>query len=106
MPKYMVQGSYTAEGLNGLLKEGGSKRVEATRQAIEALGGTLEGFYFAFGADDFIVILDLPSDADMTALALDAQATGTVKSRVTVLIPAAEVDEAVHRTVKFRAPGQ
>lgn len=106
MPKYLIQGSYSQEGLNGLLKEGGSDRREATRQAIEALGGTLESFYFSFGADDFVVILNLPSDVDMTALALDAQATGTVKSRVTVLITPEQVDQAASKSVKFRAPGQ
>lgn len=106
MPKYLIQGSYTQNGLEGVVKEGGSKRREATRQAIEKLGGTLEAFYFAFGADDFIVLLDLPSDADMAALALDAQATGTVKSRVTVLLTPEQVDRATGETVQFRAPGQ
>lgn len=106
MPKYLVQGSYTQDGLQGLLKEGGSSRREATRRAVEQLGGTLETFYFAFGSDDFIVILNLPSDVDMTALALDAQATGTVKSRVTVLLTPEEVDQAKETTVKFRAPGE
>ena len=106
MPKYMIQGSYTQEGLQGLLKEGGSKRREATQQAIEQMGGTLEGFFYTFGADDFMLILDMPSDVDMTALALDAQATGTVKSRVTVLVTPEQVDEASKRSVHFRAPGQ
>lgn len=106
MPKYLIQGSYTGEGLHGLLKEGGSQRRETTRQSIEKLGGTLEIFYYAFGSDDFVIILDLPSDVDMTALALDAQATGTVDSRVTVLITPEQVDEATKRTVNFRAPGQ
>lgn len=105
MPKYLVQGSYTESGLQGLLKDGGSKRIEDTRQAIEKLGGKLEVFYFSFGSDDFTVILDLPSDADMTALALDAQATGTVKSRVTVLITPEDVDQAVKKTVNYRGPG-
>jgi len=106
MPKYLVQGSYVGEGLQGLLKEGGASRKEATRQAVEQLGGTLEAFYFAFGTDDFVVLLDLPSDVDMTALALVARATGTVKSSVTVLIAPEQVDAATKRAVKFRAPGQ
>ena len=106
MPKYLVQGSYTGEGLRGLLKEGGASRREATRHAIEQLGGTLEAFYFAFGTDDFVILLDLPSDVEMTALALVALATGTVKSRVSVLIPPEQVDQATKRAVNFRAPGQ
>ena len=44
MPKYLISGSYTEEGLKGLLKDGGSKRMEATKQAVESLGGTLEAY--------------------------------------------------------------
>jgi hypothetical protein len=29
MPKYLIQGSYSDQGLKGLLEEGGSKRREA-----------------------------------------------------------------------------
>ena len=47
MAKYLICSTYTEEGLKGLLKEGGTKRVEASRKAIESLGGTLEAFYFA-----------------------------------------------------------
>ncbi len=105
MPKYLVQGSYTEEGLNGLLKEGGSKRKEMVEQLAKAMGGKLEVFYFAFGGDDFVIILDLPGNVDMAATAIVAQASGMVKSRVTVLMEAKEVDEAVRRKVAFRAPG-
>ena len=39
MPKYLIQGSYSGEGLKGLLKEGGSKRREAAEQSVKGLGG-------------------------------------------------------------------
>ena len=68
------------------------------------MGGKLEAFYFAFGGDDFVIILDLPSNVDMAATALVAQASGTVKSRVTVLITSEDVDQAVQRKVEFRPP--
>ena len=35
MPKYLIQGSYSGEGLKGLLKEGGSKRREAAEQSVK-----------------------------------------------------------------------
>lgn len=37
MPKYLIHGSYTTEGLRGLLKEGGTKR----RETVE---GMVNGF--------------------------------------------------------------
>ena len=104
MPKYLVQGSYTDQGLKGLLKEGGSKRRAMVEQLAKEMGGKLEAFYFAFGGDDFVIILDLPSNMDMAATAIVAQASGTVKSRVTVLMTAEEVDQAVRRKVDFHPP--
>jgi uncharacterized protein with GYD domain len=106
MPKYLIQGSYSDEGLKGLLKEGGSKRREAAEQAVKGLGGRLEAYYYAFGEHDFVVIADLPSNVDATALSLTANVSGTLKSRMTVLITPEEVDRATKRTVKFRAPGK
>jgi uncharacterized protein with GYD domain len=106
MPKYLIQGSYSDEGLKGLLKEGGSKRREAAEQSAKGLGGRLEAFYYAFGNDDFVAIVDLPSNVDASALSLTANATAAVKSRMTVLITPEEVDQATKKTVKFRPPGK
>jgi uncharacterized protein with GYD domain len=106
MPKYLIVGSYSDEGLKGLLKEGGSKRRDAAEQSVKGLGGRLEAFYYAFGEHDFVVIADLPSNVDATALSLTANMSGTVKSGMTVLITPEEVDQATKRTVKFRPPGK
>ena len=104
MPKYLCQGSYTEQGLKGLLKEGGSKRRAMVEQLVKEMGGKLEAYYFAFGSDDFHIILDLPSNVDMTAVALVANASGTVKSRITVLLTPEEVDQATKKQVDFRPP--
>ena len=45
MPKYLIRGSYSDQGLKGLLEEGGSKRRDAAEQSIQGLGGRLEAFY-------------------------------------------------------------
>jgi uncharacterized protein with GYD domain len=106
MPKYLLHGSYTEEGLKGLLKEGGTKRVEATKQAIESLGGKLEAYYFAFGENDYYLIVDQPESVNVIAGTLIANATGTVKLKTTVLITPEEVDQAVKKTMDWRPPGQ
>ena len=42
MPKYLFVGSYTAEGVRGLLKDGGSKRRAVAQRAVESAGGSLK----------------------------------------------------------------
>jgi uncharacterized protein with GYD domain len=106
MPKYLCQGSYTEKGLNGVLKEGGSRRRAMVEQLVKEMGGKLEAFYFGFGGDDFHILMDLPSNVDMAAVALVAQASGAMKSRITVLLSPEEVDQATKKHVNFRAPAQ
>ena len=105
MPKYLIQASYTMEGLRGLLQEGGTKRREMLEGTINGLSGSLEEFYFAYGDDDVIAIVDLPDGATATALALTIGASGSVKYKTTVLQTPEEVDEAVQKSVAYRPPG-
>jgi uncharacterized protein with GYD domain len=106
MPKYLCQGSYTEQGLKGLIKEGGSKRRAMVEQLAKEMGGKLEAYYFAFGGDDFYIILDLPGNVEMTAVAMVANASGAVRSRITVLMTPEEVDAATKKQVNFRPPTQ
>ena len=59
MAKYLYHGSYTDKGLKGLMKDGGTKRMEVTKKAIESIGGKMEAYYFAFGSNDFFIIFQL-----------------------------------------------
>jgi uncharacterized protein with GYD domain len=106
MPKYLVTGSYTAEGLKGVLKEGGSGRRQAVESAVKAMGGRLEAYYFAFGDNDVVSIVDVPDNVTATALSMGIAATGTVRTRTTVLLTPEEVDQATKKTLSFRAAGQ
>ena len=106
MPKYLYQGSYTVDGLKGLLKEGGTKRRQAIEQLARGLGGTLEAFYYSYGEDDVFVIADLPDDASATAVSLAVGASGAVGLKTTVLMTPETVDAAVKKTVDCRPPGQ
>jgi uncharacterized protein with GYD domain len=106
MPKYLLQASYTTEGVKGLLKDGGSKRREVVEQLTKALGGRVEAFYFAFGDDDVYIISDVPDHVTMSAVSLTVNASGAVKVKTTVLLSAEEVDQATKLTVNYRAPGR
>ncbi len=105
MAKYLITASYTAEGAKGLLKEGGSKRRQAADQAIKSAGGKVEAFYFAFGENDAYVIVDAPDHATVAASAIAINASGAVHTKTVVLLTAEEVDQAVKKSITYRAPG-
>lgn len=106
MPKYLFQGSYIGEGLKGLATEGGTPRVEAARQLFGSLGGTLECFYFAFGAEDLVVICDLPDNVSAAAFSLAINNSGKARGRVTALLTPEEIDQVITKSPQYRAPGE
>jgi uncharacterized protein with GYD domain len=106
MSKYLVQFSYTAEGVKGLLKEGGSKRRQATEQLVKSLGGKLEAYYFTYGEYDGFSIIDGLDDVEMSSALLTVAASGAVRVKTTVLLTAEQVDQAAKKTATYRPPGE
>ncbi len=107
MAKYMFRATYSQEGLKGVLKGGGSARRAAVTQSMLSVGGKLDAFYFAFGRDDALVIVDAPDNVSTAALALAVGASGSVSRLETVvLLTPEEVDQAAKKAVTYRAPGQ
>ena len=105
MPKYLIQASYSTEGVKGLLKDGGSKRRAAAEAAIKGLGGTLEAFYFAFGDTDVFALADAPDNITAAAVSLAVSASGAVHTKITALLTPEEVDQATKKSVSYRPPG-
>lgn len=106
MSKYLIEASYTADGVKGLLKEGGSGRRAAVEQLITGAGGTVESCYFVFGEDDLIAVVDLPDNATMAAVSLSVSAAGGATTSVRVLLTPEEVDAAAKKTIQYRPPGR
>jgi uncharacterized protein with GYD domain len=105
MAKYLVHVTYTAQGLQGVAAKGGTAREKAARAAAESLGGSIDSFYFTFGDSDVIVIADFPDNASAAALALAVGASGGASARTTVLLSAADVDNAAKKQVSYQPPG-
>jgi len=106
MPIYLWHAKYNAEGVKGVLKEGGSKRREAVRTLVEGAGGKLHSFYYAFGDSDVCGIVEFPDTASALAMTLAVNSSGAVHLSSTPLITPEEVDAAVKKTVGYRAPGK
>ncbi len=106
MPKYLLHAKYSAEGARGLMKDGGTKRKNAAEELVKSVGGKLDAFYFAFGEDDALVVVDAPDHASVAAASLAVSASGLVSTRTTVLLTPEEMDQAMKKPTKYSPPGK
>ena len=81
MSKYLLQASYSADGLKGLMKDKASGRKAAVERLFASVGGKLESVYYCFGDNDVVLIADVPDDAAMAAASINACYTGLFVSR-------------------------
>lgn len=105
MAHYLFRARYSQQGMEGVLKEGAESRIKAINDLVASVGGRVEAAYWAFGEDDFIMIAELPGNAAAAAAATRVSASGVGGVTTTVLLTAAEVDEARGIGVTYRPPG-
>ena len=105
MPKYLIEASYTLEGIKGVQSAGGSARREAVARVAESVGGHMESFYFAFGEPDAFVVVELPDAESAAAVALTVNSSGAAKVKTTVLLTPEEIDIASQKAVEYAKPG-
>jgi uncharacterized protein with GYD domain len=106
MAKYLIKASYSAEGIKGVMKAGGTARVDAVKKAIESVNGSVESFYFAFGSDDAYVTVDAPDNVAAAAMACAVGSSGALaRYETVVLLTANEIDDAIKIAVSYAPPG-
>lgn len=107
MGLYLYIGSYSGEGVKGVVAEGGRKREAETRKLFKSVGGKILQYLFAVGEFDFIIVAEMPDDQAALVPPMLACATGTVHVKTTKLLTAAEMDEVCEAARKrsFRAAG-
>jgi uncharacterized protein with GYD domain len=94
MARFLFQGTYSREGAEGLLRDGGTRRRAAVEALITSLGGHLEAFYYGFGEKDLYMIVELPDNVAAAAASLIVVASGAGSWRTTVLMTAEDMDRA------------
>ena len=104
MAKFLIRAQYTPQGLQGAVKEGFASREDYLRGLIESLGGKTEAWYFSYGEDDVVVIIDA-EPAAAVALSLAVNQSGAVRVNTTPLMTSSEMDAAGSQLPQFRAPG-
>ena len=77
MPAYMYRVGYTAESWESQVKKT-TNRQEALAPVVKRLGGRILSFYYAFGEDDVILIVQMPDNKAAAALALAAASSGAL----------------------------
>jgi uncharacterized protein with GYD domain len=107
MPLYLTRFSYTPATWAKLIKNPEDRRAAATRY-IEAVGGKLHGFWYAFGDHDAYSLWEAPDNVSMAATAIAISAGGAVSSfQTTVLLTVEETVAAMQKasSIEYRAPG-
>jgi uncharacterized protein with GYD domain len=104
---YLSKFSYTPETWARLVANPEDRR-EAAKSYIESVGGTLHGFWYAFGTHDGYNLWEAPDNVSMAAVALAISGGGALSSfETTVLLTVEETLEALQKAgeVQHRAPG-
>jgi uncharacterized protein with GYD domain len=106
MAHYLIQASYSKEGIGQLLANP-QDRAAAVRPVVEGMGGKIESFYFAFGEYDAVVIAELPDNVSAAALAMAVGGSAGISSyKTTPLLTMAEAMEAMRKAsgTGYRSP--
>jgi uncharacterized protein with GYD domain len=88
MPSYIILGKYTAQGIQHIKQ--GPERTQTARQAIEAAGGKMPGFYLTMGQYDFVSIVEMPDDEAFTRALLQVASSGNVTTETLKAFPEAD----------------
>jgi uncharacterized protein with GYD domain len=107
MPLYLTRFSYTPATWAKLIKKPEDRRAAAS-EYIQAVGGKLHGFWYAFGDHDGYTLWETPDNVSMAATALAIGAGGALSSmQTTVLLSVDETLAALKKasTVAYRPPG-
>ncbi len=105
MNRYLFRANYTLEGLQGLMKEGGTGRKKAVETLASSLGGHLVSLDFAFGEDDVYAVCELPDDEAAAAASLRITASGAVTVATIKLLAPEQIDAAIDHELEYRKPG-
>ena len=68
MPLYLTKFGYTPETWARLIGKPEDRR-QAAQEYIESVGGTLHGFWYAFGEHDGYTLWEAPDNVSMAAVA-------------------------------------
>ena len=103
MSAYMIQGAYSAPATAAMVKNP-QDRSAVVKGMVDKVGGKMLGFWLCLGEYDFVTIVDMPGDGDVTAAAF-AMAVGSSGSmsayRTTALLSSEEAVRAMKQAAEI-----
>jgi uncharacterized protein with GYD domain len=107
VPLYLIKFSMTPEAWAGLIKQPEDRRQEIGR-LMEAAGGKLHGYWYAFGDHDGYALIEAPDNTAAASTMATVAGGGAVRSlSTTVLMTVEEMLDALSRAqnIAYRPPG-
>ena len=103
MARYIILGSYTKEGAQGLVDASTDRR--AAMEALHAsVGAKLVDYYLTRGQYDFCVISETDSFSVVAAMTLKARASGAVENLVALEAVDIEEIQNIAQSVGYTPP--
>lgn len=100
MTYFLYQWTYKDSAIRAVVEDPHDRSVEL-RKAVEAFGGTLHQFFYAFGAYDGIAIVEFPDHESCAACVLTLAGAGADATLNTTVLLSAE--EGYHAMRKANA---
>lgn len=83
MSKFAILGSYSSDAWKRQI-DNPKDRTETVRKLVTNAGGTLETFYLMLGADDFILIAEMPDPVSAAAVSIAVTSSGSFRNLRTI----------------------
>jgi len=95
MPQFLIQFSYASRAKKALIEQPDVDHAAQASKMVGSLGGTVLGYWYAFGEFDGMVLIEAPDSSTVAAVAIAIGGTGEVsRLETTVLLTTEEAREA------------
>ncbi|MFQ5953680.1 MAG: GYD domain-containing protein [Kiloniellales bacterium] len=78
MSTYIALTNYTDQGIRNI--KDATQRLDAAKQLLSELGGSMTAIYLTMGAYDLVAIIEMPSDDAAAQFALRVGSLGNVRT--------------------------
>ena len=98
MPQFLMQFKYVSRSIKGLVEQPDVDHAAQASKMVASLGGTVLGYWYAFGEFDGMVLREAPDSATVAAGAIAIGGTGEVsRLETTVLLTMDDAREAARK---------